>query len=145
MVNMYEIIKFLCDRDEISIAQMCRDIGLRQGLISDLKHGRSKALSTVNMQKIANYFSVSTDIFNEGVFEETLPNNADKSLLHDIQLKFSINKEKAPTTEGERNVSDEDIKFALFGGDGEITDAMFEEVRQFAEFVKNREAQKKKE
>lgn len=53
--------------------------------------------------------------------------------------------EKAPTKEGERSVSDDDIKFALFGGGGEITDAMFEEVRQFAEFVKNREAQKKKE
>ena len=143
MVNMYEIIKFLCDRDEISIAQMCRDIGLRQGLISDLKHGRSKALSTVNMQKIANYFSVSTDIFNEGVFEETLPNNADMSLLREIQLKYSINKENSPTKEGERSVSDDDIKFALFSGDGDITDAMFEEVRQFAEFVKNREAKKK--
>ena len=145
MVNMYEIIKFLCDSNDISIAQMCRDIGLRQGLISDLKYGRSKSLSAVNMQKIANYFSVSTDIFNDGVFEETLPNNADMSLLREIQLKFSINKEKAPTVEGERNVSDEDIKFALFGGEGEITDAMFDEVRQFAEFVKNREAQKKKE
>ena len=53
--------------------------------------------------------------------------------------------EKAPTAEGERNVSDDDINFALFGGEGEITDAMFDEVRQFAEFVKNREAQKKKE
>lgn len=145
MVNMYEIIKFLCDSNDISIAQMCRDIGLRQGLISDLKYGRSKSLSAVNMQKIANYFSVSTDIFNEGVFEETLPNNADMSLLREIQLKFSIKKGKSPTKEGERIVSDDDIKFALFGGDGEITDAMFEEVRQFAEFVKKREAQKKKE
>lgn len=52
--------------------------------------------------------------------------------------------EKAPTG-GERKVTDEDIKFALFGGDGEITDAMYDEVRQFAAFVKNREAQKKKE
>ena len=52
--------------------------------------------------------------------------------------------EKAPTS-GERSVSDDDIKFALFGGDGEITDAMFEEVRQFAKFIKDREAQKKKE
>lgn len=39
-------------------------------------------------------------------------------------------------------VSDEDIKFALFGGSGEITDAMFEEVKQFAAFVKQREAGK---
>jgi len=39
-------------------------------------------------------------------------------------------------------ITDEDIKFALFGGDGEITDAMFEEVKQFAAYVKHREAGK---
>lgn len=50
-----------------------------------------------------------------------------------------------PTVDSsERSVSDKDIKFALFGGEGKITDAMYEEVRQFAEFVKNREAHRKK-
>ena len=39
-------------------------------------------------------------------------------------------------------VSDEDIKFALFGGDGHITDAMYDEVKRFAAFLKQREAQK---
>lgn len=39
-------------------------------------------------------------------------------------------------------VSDEDIKFALFGGDGDITDAMFDEVKRFAAFLKQREAGK---
>ena len=53
--------------------------------------------------------------------------------------------QKAPTVSGERSVSDDDIKFALFGGDGEITDAMYDEVRRFAAFVKQREAEKKKE
>lgn len=53
--------------------------------------------------------------------------------------------EKAPTAAGERSVSDDDIKFALFGGDGEITDAMYEEVRRFADYVKQRESGKKKE
>ena len=41
-----------------------------------------------------------------------------------------------------RTVTDEEIKFALFGGDGEITDAMYEEVKRFAAFVKHREASK---
>ena len=41
-----------------------------------------------------------------------------------------------------RTVSDEEIKFALFGGDGDITDAMYEEVKQFAAFIKQREARK---
>ena len=40
--------------------------------------------------------------------------------------------------EEEQEEKDDDIKFALFGGSGEITDAMYEEVKQFAAFVKNR-------
>ena len=40
-------------------------------------------------------------------------------------------------------VTDDDIKFALFGGDGEITDAMYDEVKKFAAFIKQREAEKK--
>lgn len=46
--------------------------------------------------------------------------------------------EKAPRPA----VTDDDIKFALFGGDGEITDEMYEEVKSFAAFVKNREQKK---
>lgn len=42
------------------------------------------------------------------------------------------------------SVSDADIKFALFGGgEDEITDEMYEEVRSFAQFVRERERRKK--
>lgn len=41
-------------------------------------------------------------------------------------------------SDAKREVTDEDIKFALFGGAGEITDEMYEEVRQFAAYVKAR-------
>ena len=40
-------------------------------------------------------------------------------------------------------VSDDDIKFALFGGDGVITDAMYREVKEFAALVKLREEMKR--
>ena len=43
----------------------------------------------------------------------------------------------------ESALTDEQIKFALFGGDGIITDEMYAEVKQFAAFVKQREAEKK--
>lgn len=46
---------------------------------------------------------------------------------------------EAPGETTRRHVSDEDIKFALFGGDGEISDAMFDEVKRFAAFLKQRE------
>lgn len=45
--------------------------------------------------------------------------------------------EKAPTQEGERSISDDDIKFALFG-DAEIDDELYEEVKAFARFAKER-------
>lgn len=35
-------------------------------------------------------------------------------------------------------VTEDDIKVALFGGSGEVTDEMWEEVKNFAEFVKNK-------
>jgi hypothetical protein len=39
-------------------------------------------------------------------------------------------------------INDEDVKFALFGGDQPITNEMFEEVKMFASFVKERERAK---
>ena len=52
--------------------------------------------------------------------------------------------EKAPTDHGERSVNDADIKFALFRGREDITDAMYQEVLNFAEYVARREEEKKK-
>lgn len=40
-------------------------------------------------------------------------------------------------------ISDDDIQFALFGGKDEITDAMYEEVKKFAAFIKQREGYNK--
>ena len=49
-----------------------------------------------------------------------------------VSVDYLLGKEET------RPVTDEDIKFALFGGDGEITDEMFEEVKSFAAFVKQK-------
>lgn len=43
--------------------------------------------------------------------------------------------------EAER-ISDEDIRFALSNGDQPITEAQFEEVKKFVQFIKSRDAQK---
>lgn len=65
----------------------------------------------------------------------------------DVSVGYILGAEgnaKAPADAGKRSVSDDDIKFALFGGDGEITDAMYDEVKQFAAMVKLREDTKKR-
>ncbi len=44
-----------------------------------------------------------------------------------------------------RDTSDySDVKVALFGGDGEVTDEMWDEVKQFADYVKAKYLKEKK-
>lgn len=75
----------------------------------------------------------------------TIPN---KKIIQTISDYFEVNPsyfvaetEKAPASE-ETGASDDDLKFALFGGGGEITDEMFEEVKAFAQWVKARNSEK---
>ena len=57
-VDLYKRITTLCDNKKISAGQMCKDINLSRGIITDLKMGRKKNLSTDTLTKIANYFKV---------------------------------------------------------------------------------------
>lgn len=119
MADMYKKIDKLLSERGISGAKMSADLGMSRSFMTELRKGRAKSIKLETAQKIADYFNVS------------------------VAYLMDDDTEKAPTENGERSVSDDDIKFALFGGDGEITDAMYEEVRRFAAFVKQREADKK--
>ncbi len=119
MADLYNRIDALCKERNISITTMCKDAGVSRASLSDLKMGRNQNLSAETLSKIAVHFGVTVD--------------------------YLLGKEnkKAPTEAGERSVSDDDIKFALFGGGGEITDEMYDEVKRFAAYIKQREADKK--
>lgn len=108
--------KQLCDQKNISVYRACTDIGLNRSAVAKWKNGGKPNGSTA--AKLAEYFGVTTD-YLLGQSQEPSPASAPRA------------------------VSDEEIKFALFGGDGEITDAMYDEVKQFAAFVRQREAGKK--
>ena len=92
---------------------------LRNSVISDLKTGIKKGLNADTLSKIADYFNVSVDYL----------------------IGKSNQKENAPATS--RSVSDDDIMFALFNGSDGITDEMYEEVKRFAQFIKERESGKR--
>lgn len=55
-----------------------------------------------------------------------------------VSVDDLIKQEKDLTPSG-KVLDDDDIKFALFGG-GSVTDAQFEEVKQFVRFIKERDA-----
>ena len=108
--------KALCDQNNISVYRACTDIGLNRSAVAKWKSGGQPNGTTA--ARLADYFGVTTDY-----------------LLGQTEAKSPA--------EAPRVISDDEIKFALFGGDGEITDAMYQEVKQFAAFVKQREAGKK--
>ena len=117
----YDRFKQLCDRKGVTCNKAALEIGLSNATPTKWKKTGATPVGET-LDKIAAYFGVSTDF-----------------------LLGKEEKEKAPAESGKRSISDDEIKFALFGGDGEITDAMFEEVKNFAAFVKAREEAKKKE
>ena len=121
MADVYKIIDELLKEKGISGAKLCADLGMSRSFMTELRKGRIKSVRLETAQKIADYLGVSVSC-----------------LLGD--------EKNAPGPENrDRGVTDEDIKFALFGGDGEITDEMYAEVRQFAQFVKRREEAKGKD
>lgn len=61
-----------------------------------------------------------------------------------LGVVFSIGqKEKAPTNDGERIVSDAELKFALWGDCDEISDDDLADVRRYAAFVRERKKDQK--
>lgn len=109
----FDIFSALCTEKGVSRYKACTDVGLNRAAVAKWKNGAIPTGSTLT--KLADYFGVSTDYL------------------------LGTEKEKAPTEDGGRQVTDDDIKFALFGGDKDITDAMYEEVKRFAHMVKLRE------
>lgn len=114
MADMYKIIDELLTEKGISGARMSADLGMSRSFMTELRKGRAKSVKLETAQKIADYLGVSVS----------------RLLGED---------EKNPSPENrERTVTDADIKFALFGGDGEITDEMYEEVKRFAAYLKEK-------
>lgn len=61
MNAMYERIEGLCKEKGINMTAMCKEAGVPRSNLSDLKFGRTAALATVNLSRIAAFFDVSMD------------------------------------------------------------------------------------
>ena len=91
------------------MSKMCLDCGIPKSTPTEIKMGRTKTLSASAMIKISNYFGVS------------------------VEYLAGETEEKAPVDK-----NDESIKVALFGGDTEVTDEMWNEVMNYAEYLKQK-------
>ena len=97
----------------ITQEQFARDFNCSRSTVAMWESGkRTPDLETLS--KIADYFNVSIDVLSGKTFEPSTP------------------PPPSPT------ITERDLQVALFGGDEEVTDEMWEEVKSFAEFVKSK-------
>lgn len=64
-MTMYDKIYKLCQEKGIKPANLCNAIGIPKSTLTELKHGRTKNLSTQTLQKISQYFNISLGYFDE--------------------------------------------------------------------------------
>ena len=113
---MYEIFAKLMEDHNVTSYRVAKDTGVSQTTLSDWKRGRSVP-KLEKLKKLADYFGVSVEY-------------------------LMGNGEPAENVSPRAPISDEDIKFALFG-DRDIDDDVLEEDKAFARFPRERKKQKK--
>ena len=112
-MNCVERVRAICSDRKIPISRLERDLGFSNGYIAQLRKG---VFPADRLAMIAEYFGVTTDFLLTG-------------------------NEKAPTPEGERKISDDDIMFALWGDSDDVDKDDLEDVKRYAAFVRERKKQ----
>lgn len=112
MSELYDRIELLCKESGESVTSMCKAAGASRASLSDLKVGRKQSLSAETLTKIAAHFQVSVD--------------------------YLLGSENAPAGSGKRAVSDDELKFALWGDCAEVSDEDLADVLRYAAFVRER-------
>lgn len=152
MSSLYEKIEMLCKEHKESITTMCKASGASRGSLSDLKMGRINGLNIGTLVKIADHFGVSVDYFRDS-HSEHLP-----MIIGDTTDSVSIANTVWEITNGRKNKKPADpqadehydplmepqVLFALFGGADNITPEMIEDVKQFAQYVRQKKEQQGK-
>lgn len=95
-----------------------------------IKEARMK--SGMPQWKVAKMLGTTQNAFSQW---ETGKHEPDYKTLVAMAKIFGVSVDYLLEVE-EPSATEDDIKVALFGGDGEVTDEMWEEVKRFAEFVK---------
>lgn len=116
----FERIKPLFDSTGFSVQKLAKEIGISP---RDIYHWNNDGYKTYDkyLYKIAAYFNVS---------EAYLRGETD---------------DPAPQKETPAGITDEQLKFALWGDTTDITDADLEDVRRFAAFIKQKREQEGRE
>lgn len=114
-IMFYDVYLSLCSRIGKKPGVVAEELGINKSNVTNWKkNGYTPRGET--LQRIADYFNVSTDVL--------------------------LNQKKAETASSERVISDEDIMFALWGDATDIDQDDLEDVKRYAAFVRERKRKK---
>lgn len=114
-IMFYDVYLSLCSRIGKKPGVVAEELGINKSNVTNWKkNGYTPRGET--LQRIADYFNVSTDVL--------------------------LNQKKAETASAERVISDEDIMFALWGDATDIDQDDLEDVKRYAAFVRERKRKK---
>lgn len=115
----------------ISMKQAAEQLGMPYTTYVNYEKGVRQANSETLID-LANFYNTSIDYM--------LGKSSDRLQINGAATPIPPGQESKKTPGAKSGeISDEEIKFALFGG-GPVTDAQYEEVKQFVRFIKERDA-----
>lgn len=106
---------------QVDIINMCKPYCDKYGI----KMGRSD---------ISQYLSGKSQPMQEKLIVLSLALNVSEAWL----MGYDVPKSRTVTVGKEKPVSDSDLKVALFGADEEVTDEMWDKVKEYADYIKNK-------
>lgn len=115
MSDLGKILKQLRKERGLTQTELSKALGVSCSTISMYERGEREP-ATEMQEAIADYFNVSMDFLHGRSFAQ----------------RWGIG------SHADDQINDEKLKVALFGGDSEVTDDMWDEVKRFAEFVKEK-------
>ena len=117
MSEFSKVLRSLRNDDGLTQVELGKKLGLSGSAISMYERGEREPELEI-LETIADYFNVSIDYLNTGIFTSnspSLPSSSDENII-------------------------QTAKVALFGGADHVTDEMWQEVVNFAKYVEAREA-----
>lgn len=113
-MSLVERIKNLCNEKKITFAEVERKVGISNGQI---RRWDSSSPKIENVEKVANYFDVSTDY---------LLGRTDKKRYYDLTEKDELSIQR----ELKKRINGEDVENAFAAFDGRVLEDLDEEDRE---------------
>ncbi len=151
-MTVHTRIRILRKAHRLSQKAFAERFSVDQTAVSNWEQGKNK-IELALADKIADAFGVPVEYIYGKPYTVTRPfeewteeekarylkaASEEERALMEFRLGRGVFEGSGTTLSRESEISEKDIKVALFGGDGDVTDEMWQEVKNFVAYVKQK-------